>query len=268
MKKTWILIVLAVMVTFTACDEILGILDNVQEIELTEAQIVEGLKAALTVGNEEAINILSVEDGFLKDATVKILLPPEAEIIWERIDSPVFVTLGIDILLRNKLDSIVLRMNRAAEFAAPETQQIFVTAITNMTVDDGTDILYGNRATTEFDSIAATNYLNANTYDDLKLLFEPYMNAALNKPLVGNVSTNTTWTEITTLYNRAANSIWVDWQPIETELGGYATGKALDGVFLKVGNIEKEIRKDPLAWAQKTAQDILDLVFGSVNQEG
>ena len=43
-------------------------------------------------------------------------------------------------------------------------------------------------------------------------------------------------------------------------LGEYTTGKALDGLFVKVGNQEKEIRKNPFQWAS----DIIQKVFGSV----
>ena len=43
-------------------------------------------------------------------------------------------------------------------------------------------------------------------------------------------------------------------------LGQYATGKALTGLFYKVGLEEKKIRKDPFQWGL----DILDKVFGEV----
>ena len=51
-------------------------------------------------------------------------------------------------------------------------------------------------------------------------------------------------------------------------LGEYVTGKALDGLFLKVGDQEKSIRKDPMKWISKALNDIGDIlqkVFGSNN---
>jgi hypothetical protein len=45
----------------------------------------------------------------------------------------------------------------------------------------------------------------------------------------------------------------------EASLDGYVTGKALDGMFLVIGEEEKKLRKDPLG----TGSDLLKKVFGA-----
>jgi len=50
---------------------------------------------------------------------------------------------------------------------------------------------------------------------------------------------------------------------VVTELDEFVVSKALDGLFYRVGLVEKEIRRDPLAWAATTVGNILKRVFGS-----
>ena len=50
-------------------------------------------------------------------------------------------------------------------------------------------------------------------------------------------------------------------KPVEIELDEYLTNKALDGLFLKIADEEKKIRKDPLA----RASSLLKRVFGSID---
>jgi hypothetical protein len=45
-------------------------------------------------------------------------------------------------------------------------------------------------------------------------------------------------------------------------LGEYVTGKALNGLFSKVGEQEVAIRRDPFKWAGSTFGPILEKVFG------
>jgi len=45
----------------------------------------------------------------------------------------------------------------------------------------------------------------------------------------------------------------------DANLNGYVTGKALDGLFLVIGEEEKKLHKDPLG----TAGDLLKKVFGA-----
>ncbi|MFW9988738.1 MAG: DUF4197 family protein, partial [Candidatus Odinarchaeota archaeon] len=67
------------------------------------------------------------------DEIIKILLPPDADIIVDNLNNPVLQGLGLDQLV----EDVVLKINRAAEDAATEAAPIFWNAITSMTIVDG-----------------------------------------------------------------------------------------------------------------------------------
>jgi len=212
---------------------------------LTEQEVAAGLRQALTVGTDTAVKIVSVVDGFYLDPVIKILLPPEADVIVNHADDPLLVALGIDQLI----EDVVLRMNRAAEDAAKSATPIFVNAITSMTIVDAFDILNGH-------DTAATHYLRTKTYTPLKEAFQPIISESLDKPLVAGASASDAWSTLTTAYNEVAQ--WVGWNTVNTELDEHVTKKGLDGLFVKVAEEEKDIRTDPLA----RVTDLLKKVFG------
>ena len=97
------------------------------------------------------------------------------------------------------------------------------------------------------------------------IAFSNPINTSLDKVLVGTTSTNDIWSSVTTTYNDAVavyNLIPLvnDLETVNSNLGEYATEKALNGLFLKVGNEEKKIRRNPFEWGI----DILEKVFGSL----
>jgi len=235
----------------SSCENTDEIIDLIPYPTLTEAEVTEGLKSALTVGTDTAVAIVSQVNGYLLDELIKIYLPPEANIIVENANSPLLAALGVPELI----DDMILKMNRAAEDAAIEATPIFISAITTMTIQDAFEILNGS-------DTAATHYLREKTYADLKNAFQPKIATSLDKPLVGGISASETWTSITEQYNNIANSIagqLAGLTPVNTELDKHVTVKALDGLFIKVSDEEKAIRTDPLA----RVNDILKKVFGS-----
>ncbi|HAN76697.1 MAG TPA: DUF4197 domain-containing protein [Bacteroidales bacterium] len=262
MKK--IVLALVLLLPLASCDILQQVAKEAAKgssTSLTANQIVSGLKTALEVGTEESVKNLSATDGFYGNPLLRIPLPPEADIIKKNINNPIFKTLGVTNYLNNQLEEVVKRMNRAAEFAAPEAKNIFIDAIRGMSIADGSAILkgkYGNPPS-GFDSTAATRYLKDKTYAQLTSLFAPHMKTALDKPIIANISTSQAWEGLTTAYNKGAALIG---QPkVETNLENFATQKALDGVFYKIGLIEKDIRKNPGVWAARTAKAILKIVF-------
>ena len=157
---------------------------------LTDEEIVQGLKDALTVGTDTSITKVSKKDGYYGDLTIKILLPPQSDqIVQYKDDVP-----GLSSLV----DSMVLALNRASEDAAIEAKPIFLDAITSMTITDAVNILHGS-------DTAATNYLRQTTYSSLTSTFEPKIDISLNKPIIG-FSANTLWNRTTGLWNSFATS--------------------------------------------------------------
>lgn len=252
MKKIYTLLLAAVLF-LSSCDILQQILEQgAKSQSLTNSEIIEGLKKALSTGTESSTNLLHARDGFLKDQAVKILLPPEAEVITQNLAK-------IPGVGQQTIDDLILKINRSAEDAAVEAKPIFIDAIKNMTIQDGMNILKGKSGnTSSFDSTAATVYLKGRTYQNLKAAFAPKINASLNKKLVGNISTSSAWSNVINLYNKIAPLIGK--QKINPDLGAYVTEKALNGVFLKIGVEEKKIRKNPMSYAS----DIIKKVFGSV----
>ena len=257
----------------TSCDQLVNTLDNIDE--LSKEEVIGGLKTALNVGTDTTVFTLNQTDGYFKDLLIKILLPEDAQNVLNLAMSSQYVqAIGLDELLKTQIDEVVLRMNRTAEDAAAEAKPIFRDAIVNLSLDQAWDILNGSnpldtlnkKKSVEFDSSAATHYLQAATFSQLQTLYEPKIDAALSKGLVANVSTNQAWEKLTDLYNPVASLLGA--KELDPSLTKYVTEKALNGLFLKIAGIEKDIRRDPAAWALQTAQDILEKVFGSTQTNG
>lgn len=243
--------IVTTMLLFTSCAQLLDTIGQMElPVKLTEADIAKGLKEALKVGTNNSVDILSLKDGFLGDELLKIVLPSDADIITENLS----LIPGGDKLV----DDVILRLNRAAEDAVREATPIFVDAITSMTIADAFNILHGS-------DNAATDYLKKETYFELKELFQPKVTNSLNKKLIGNISTNESWSFLTEQYNAVANSLIgsiAGLQPLDISLDEYVTIQALDGLFLKVADEEKGIRKDPL----KQVTPLLKKVFGELDK--
>ena len=265
-------------VTMISCDK----LDNAG---LSDSDIVDGLKTALKVGTDSAVTITSVANGYFKDQAIKILLPPE---ISSSVATIVKYGSALNVDLSPLVDNVVHSMNRAAEYAADSAKPILINSITSLSITDGLSILNGTnpaakkKSTTSFDSTAATDYLRSTTYNDLVRAYKAPVDAELNKDLGLGFSTNDAWSNFTSVYNQASSAAQTilsldifnvlppeektalqSIAPLPSEtLGQYVTEKALDGLFLKVGDQERSIRRDPLKWASDAVGSILEKVFG------
>ena len=230
---------------------------------LTEDEVVRGLKTALNIGTDKAVSLVSKPDGYLSDLAIKILLPSEFNQAIEKLrDAP-----GGEQLYRSTIspvvEDLIVAMNRSASDAAREAGPIFRNAITGMSIQDGWSILKGDYRNAG--DISATTYFKDKTQQDLQDLFQPKLNTSLEKPLVGNTSANRLWDSFILAYNkiyRSPANILMKLEPIEDpDLASYATRKAIDGLFLKVADEEREIRDDPY----KYANDLIEKVFGNNN---
>jgi len=208
-----------------------------------------GLKEALTVGITNAVLSLNKENGYFGNEALKILLPKEAEPMINNIK---MVPGG-----QSLLNDVIVRLNRAAEDAAGEAKPIFVNAITSMSIADATSILFGSSKT------GATDYLKQNTSTQLTAAYKPKVEASLNKDLVGTMSTTESWTKLTKAYNKVATSFVgtaAGLTAVNTDLSGYVTEQALNGLFLTVGNEEKKIRENPTARVSSVLQSVFSVL--------
>ena len=244
--------------------------------------IAAGLKEALRVGTEVAANGLSAADGYLADAAVKILLPDE---IQEQINSfkSTSFDLGVTTLSGEEVfaagipalgissladieDELITGINRAAESAAGEAAPIFFDAITGITIADANNILFGGV------NNAATTYLKDNTFNALFDTYEPKMNDAISSVTIGEQTVESLYTGFVTSYNDIlattvnpfSGETLADLGSLDTlanvDLSEFATGKGLDGLFLKVAEEEEKIRLDPLARINDILQDVFGLL--------
>lgn len=225
-----------------------------QKQVFTNTEAIAAMKDALVEGIEISSGELSATDGYFRNAALKILLPPEAHYLIEYIDK---IPGG-----QKLVEDVILRINRSAENAAKEVVPIFQNAITSMTVADGISIVCGA-------DDAATSYLREKTYMSLMALYKPKVSAALSKPLVLGISADKAWTELVTKYNQVAAPVNMvakiagqsePMPEIEVDLATYATGKALDGLFVKVAEEELKIRENPFNYVSNMIQK----VFGAI----
>lgn len=201
---------------------------------LSDEQVIRGLKEALRVGTEKAIQILGRQGGYLNDSQVRIPLPEGLQSVGKGLRK-----LGQDRLV----DDFVATMNRAAERAVPETLRIFSDTIRDMTLEDARGILNGGES-------AATDY------------FRSKGSGRLSEAILPIVQQATREAGVTSAYKGMLGKVgflgnYVDMDALD--LDRYVTGQALDGLFLKLAEQERLIRQDPVA----RTTDILKTVFGS-----
>ena len=199
---------------------------------LSDAKIGSGLKEALKVGTQNAVNLTGKTDGYFMNQAIKILMPEKLRTLESGLRA---VGYG------PKVDEFVLSMNRAAERAAPAAKQIFWDAIGEMSFDDARKILNGP-------DTAATDYFKGKTTDKLTAAFKPVVDRAMNE--VG----------VTRQYKDLVGQFEaIPFMKSESlDLDRYVVGKALDGLFHVVGEEERKIRANPAA----RTPDLLREVFG------
>jgi len=234
LKRVFVFSLIVILVT--ACDpatvqRALDTASKLAEQPLTQEQIGQGLKEALTIGITEGSNLLSQTDGYYKSA-YKILLPEEAQKLTSKLKNvPGFAD----------VEAIILeKINRGAEDAAKQAAPIFVDAIKQMSFTDATQILLG-------DKNAATLYLNNATYDKLYQSFSPVIIASLDK-----FNARKYWSDAVKEYNRIPLL-----EDVNPSLDDYVTKQALQGLFTMVEKKELDIRTNI---ASRTT-DLLKKVF-------
>jgi len=199
---------------------------------LSTDDIAGGLKEALLKGAQTGTSRLSTPGGFLQNAALKIVMPPEAQKIEATLRR-----LGFNQLV----DDMIVSMNRAAEDACKTAIPIFTNAIREMTITDGINILRGS-------DTAATSFLRTKTNTALSQSFSPIIKASLDK-----VNATRNWEKIITTYN----SIPLIGRKMNPDLVGYVTDKSLSGIYTEIASQEKDIRANPAA----RTTDLLRKVF-------
>ncbi len=201
--------------------------------ELTNPEAASGIKSALDQGAAVAVAKLGVPGGFLNNPQVKIPLPPALD---DAVKAMRMLGRGKDA------DGLVEAMNRAAEMAVPYAKPMLVGAVKSMTFEDAKKILTGGND-------SATQYFKAKTSASLAVTFLPIVKRETDK--VG----------LAQKYDQvAAQGERFGLIKGDASIEEYVTHKALDGLYLVIGEEELAIREHPAAAASAIAAK----VFGAL----
>ena len=201
---------------------------------LTEAQASAGVKEALNKGILKAVEFASEPDGFNLNDDIHIPTPPDLEVVKS--------TIGRVPGISTVFTQLETQLNRAAEAAAPKAKDIFLNALANISITDALSLVTSSAPD------AATQFLRRTTQAQLGAAFHPDIEAAIDQVGAGRA-----YATITNTYNKVPLMA-----PVNMSLADYTTQKAVDGLFILLGNEEAKIRKNPAA----RTSDILKTVFG------
>ena len=199
---------------------------------LATDEIIAGLREALRVGTENVVGQIGTTDGFNADPNIHIPLPPDLQKVQGLLRK---------FGLSGMADEVELKLNRAAEAAAPKTKELVWKAINEMTLEDAKRIYDGppDAATSYFKRVAST---------DLKAVIKPVVDNSLNE--VGAVAA---YDKLMGQYKSLPLV-----PDVKADLSNHATTMALDGLFYYLAKEEAAIRQNPA----KRTTEILTKVFG------
>jgi hypothetical protein len=209
-----------------------------QDAPLSANEVGQGLKEALIQGVQKSVSLASVENGFYGNEALYIPFPEEAKKVKETA-----LKFGLD----TQVENFERTMNRAAEEASKSATTIFVNAVKNMSIEDAFSILNG-------DENAASNFLMSKTRTQLETAFSPKVQNAIEK-----VELTKYWEPLVSKYNLTTE--FTGGSPVNEDLEGYITDRAIEGLFVHIRSEEKKIRENPAA----RASELLKRVFGSVD---
>ena len=201
---------------------------------LSNVDATKGLKTALETGALTAVKLLGVQDGFLANPRVHIPLPSGLQQASNFLKA---------IGQGKQLEDLEVAVNRAAENAVPMARTLLVNAARAMTVSDAKTILAGGET-------SVTDYFAGKTRAPLFTQFLPSVKQAVSKLGLA--------VKYDRIAGKAAGMGLLKQE--DASIDQYVTRKALDGLYLVIGDEEKKIRQDPTG----TGSAILQKVFGAM----
>lgn len=199
--------------------------------------IAAGLKEALRVGTQTVVGQVGTTDGFNRDRTIRIPLPSRLNTMRTNLQR---------FGMGNTLNDLEVRLNRAAEVAAPRAKEIFWQSIREMRLSDARAIFNGPQD-------AATQYFRGKMTPGLKNAMRPVIASSLSQ--VGAIQT---YENVVARYRTipGAASLAPD---LKNVLADHTLDGALNGIFHYLAKEEAAIRQNPA----KRTTELLRAVFGS-----
>lgn len=199
---------------------------------LSTGDMSSAFKEALQIGSEKVVGQVGQTDGFNADPAIHIPLPASLNTV-----KSVLSKAGMS----GMLDDLELKMNRAAEAAAPKAKKLFLEAISAMTFSDIQSIYNGPEN-------AATKYFQDKLTPSLTKEMTPIVDSSLSD--VGAV--------------QAYDGVMSNYKTMpfvpdaKANLTQHVTDKGIAGIFHYLGKEEAAIRQNP---ARQTTE-LLKRVFG------
>jgi len=201
---------------------------------LTEKEASGGLKAALEAGSVAAVGKLGVEGGFMNNDAVRIKLPRVLEKA-----RPILEMTGHG----EQLEELETAMNRAAEQAVPLAKPLLVNAVKSMTLSDAKAILTGGET-------SVTDFFKEKTAAPLAVKFKPIVKGVTDRSKLSG-QFNSAMAQATKFGLASEEQATVE---------SYVTQRALDGLFLMIGEEEKKIRENPISYGSKAISKVFGLL--------
>jgi len=198
--------------------------------DLSQDEVVKGLKEALIVSITNSVANASDEGGFNNNLLIKIPFPEEAEKMKKALQK---------VGMQSQLNKFEYTLNEAAEDAASFAKEIFIHEVRNMLINEAMSILKGS-------DNAATTYLRNKTSKELYIKFKPVVKNSIEKANLQRY-----WRILAERYNAITLM-----EKVNTDLEDYVTNQAIDGLFVLIAEEEKNIRNNPKARVSKILQKV------------
>lgn len=198
--------------------------------QLSNETVVAGLKQALEVGTKNSVNSTNKPGGFSNNPLIKIAVPDELDNVAGALRK---VGLG------SYVNNFERQMNRAAEKASGEAKDVFIGAISSMSISDAWGILRGG-------DNAATNYFREKTQASLERRFQPIITNNMEK-----VGFYNDYKQLLGAYQKLPFT-----EKPNMNIEDYVMDETLDGLFTLVAQEEKKIRDNPVARTTELLQKV------------
>jgi hypothetical protein len=198
---------------------------------LSDNDIADALKEALSIGSENVVSQLSAPGGFNSDSNIRIPLPDSLQTVQKTMNK---------FGMGSSLNDLENKLNEAAETATEKAKPLFLNAIKEMSWDDVKTILNGP-------DDAATQYFKGKMSSPLSAEMKPIVDNSLNQ--VGAIKT----------YNNAMGQYKnLPLVPdVQADLSQHVLNKSIDGIFYYLAAEEKQVRENPA----KRTTELLKKVF-------
>lgn len=233
MKRFYLAITLSLTMFLSSCDTLKQI---ASVLAPSEFEMATGLKDALSQGLFRGFDAFADPNG---NPLVRFAFPGDAAKIEKTLRD-----LGLDKMVND----VTNKFTNATSSAVTAAKPIFINSLKQMSIKDAVGILITDN------NHAATDYFKTTMTPALMTAFRPIVDSTIK---VQGAAKD--WTAIVNIYNKIP---FIN-KPLESSLTDFIAARAIDGMFVSVGNEEENIRSK----YEFRKTDMMKKVFGYAEQE-